>query len=190
MKKNWSSTAKWGLFRLKQGWCAAAWTSKGLSALILPQKNRAAALRKLHEYLPPVRESFWNQPEAAVPAAVQKQTRLALNQKPFRFSKFDVGFLTPFQERVLRATCQIPRGQARSYGWVARRAGSPRGFRAAGQALNRNPIPIFIPCHRVIAGGSRLGGYGGGIEWKIRLLKNEGVGVIRGIEGSYRVVNL
>lgn len=110
--------------------------------------------------------------------------------KPFWFSKFDISFLTSFQQRILRATLQIRRGEARTYGWVARKAGSPKGFRAAGQALTRNPIPIFIPCHRVIAGGNQLGGYGSGIGWKIRLLKNEGVRVNRDFEGSYRVGKL
>ena len=74
-----------------------------------------------------------------------------------------------------------------TYGWVARQAGSPRGFRAAGQALNRNPIFLLIPCHRVIAGGNRLGGYGGGLDWKINLLKGEKVRLLSMTDGSYKV---
>ena len=172
---------QWGFFRAAGGWSAVAWTAKGLSALVLPRKTKALALRGLHEYLPALPLSFWKTPRLVVPKDIQVQTRKALKGNPFRFTDFDIFFLTPFQQRVLTATCQIPWGQFRTYGWVARKAGSPRGFRAAGQALNRNPIPLFIPCHRVIAGGNRLGGYGGGLEWKIKLLKNEGITVNRGL---------
>ncbi len=171
----------WGVFRTVGGWCAAAWTGKGLSALVLPQKNQAQALRGLHEYLPTLPESIWKAPPAMVPKNIQRQTLKALSGKPFLFTDFDISFLTPFQQRVLAATCKIPRGQFRTYGWVALKAGSPRGFRAAGQALNRNPVSLLIPCHRVIADGNRLGGYGGGLEWKIKLLKNEGVRVNEGL---------
>jgi methylated-DNA-[protein]-cysteine S-methyltransferase len=171
----------WGFFRAPGGWCAAAWTPKGLSALVLPQKNRVEALQKLHEYLPPLSGKIWDQKAEIVPQNVQIQVRRALTGKPFKYSKFDISFLTIFQQKILKAACEIPWGQVRSYGWVARRAGWPKGSRAAGQALNRNSIPVFIPCHRVVASGNRLGGYGSGINWKIRLLKNEGVTINRGL---------
>jgi len=116
-----------------------------------------------------------------VPQEIQTETRKALGGKKFRLVGLDLSFLTPFQQKVLLATCQIPWGQVRTYGWAAQKAGSPRGFRAAGQALNRNPVAIFIPCHRVIASGGRLGGYGGDVEWKITLLENEGLRVKEGI---------
>lgn len=179
--ERWASSARWGLFRAKGGWCASVWTSKGLSVLILPRPNRAEALRRLHEYLPPLPEEFWERPPARVPQNIQTETQKALSGKKFRFSRFDLSLLTSFQQKVLLATCQIPWGQVRSYGWAAQKAGSPRGFRAAGQALYRNPVSLFIPCHRVIASGGRLGGYGGNVEWKARLLENEGLKVKRGI---------
>ncbi len=169
-----------GFFRAQGGWCAAAWTPNGLSALVLPCSTHSEALRGLHEYLPPLPAEFWEKPPLPVPKDIHIGILKALRGRPFQFSRFDISFLTPFQQRVLNATCWIPWGQVRTYGWVAAKAGSPRGFRAAGQALNRNPIPVFIPCHRVIAAGFKLGGYGGGLEWKIRLLKNEGLAVHRG----------
>lgn len=175
--KSWYSRLWKGVFTVGRGYCAVAWTRQGLSALVLPRKSKTTALRKLASYLPPLPEAIWNRPLAKVPPQIQKQTLAALKGRGFRLSKFDITFLTPFQQRILWATCQIPWGQYRTYGWVARKAGSPRGFRAAGQALNRNPIPLFIPCHRVVASGNRLGGYGGGIDWKIRLLEKEGVAV-------------
>ncbi len=185
-KKDWEKRADWGLFQAGSGWCAAAWTSLGLSALVLPQKKEAMALRKIQEYLPPLSVDFWKGKRKKVPRNIQRLVRLALLGKPFRFNRFDIFFLTLFQQKILKATCEIPWGQTRSYGWVARKAGSPRGFRAAGQALTRNPVSVLIPCHRVVAGANRLGGYGGGLDWKIRLLNNEGVTVIGGLVTSYR----
>jgi methylated-DNA-[protein]-cysteine S-methyltransferase len=87
----------------------------------------------------------------------------------------DLSYVTPFVRRVLTATMQVPAGNLVSYGDIARRIGQPRGSRAVGQALGRNPIPIVIPCHRVIASGGGIGGYGGGIAMKKRLLRLEGV---------------
>ncbi len=79
-----------------------------------------------------------------------------------------------FGRRVLRATAQIPYGSVATYGQVAARAGSPRAYRAAGTALGHNPIPIFVPCHRVLHAGGGLGGYTGGLERKRYLLGVEG----------------
>ncbi len=82
---------------------------------------------------------------------------------------------TPFQWRVLMAEKSIPRGQVRTYGQVALMAGCPRGFRAAGHALGRNPFPIVIPCHRAVRADGSLGGYLGGLPMKRALLEMEGV---------------
>ena len=86
----------------------------------------------------------------------------------------DLRDVTPFQRRVLLAAAKVPAGQVVSYGEIARRIGQPRGSRAVGQALGRNPIPIVIPCHRVVAAGGGLGGYTGGLVIKKKLLRIEG----------------
>jgi methylated-DNA-[protein]-cysteine S-methyltransferase len=88
--------------------------------------------------------------------------------------RIDLRGVTPFQRRVLEATSAVPPGQVVSYGEIARRIGRPHGGRAVGQALGRNPIPIVIPCHRVVAAGGRLGGYTGGLAIKRKLLRLEG----------------
>jgi methylated-DNA-[protein]-cysteine S-methyltransferase len=80
-----------------------------------------------------------------------------------------------FRRKVLRQTAKIPFGQTRSYMEMATRAGSPRAVRAAGSALGSNPIPIVVPCHRVLRTGGALGGYGGGLPMKQALLELEGV---------------
>jgi methylated-DNA-[protein]-cysteine S-methyltransferase len=85
----------------------------------------------------------------------------------------DRRLMSPFARRVLSATAAIPYGSASTYREVARRAGSPRASRAAGNALGSNPIGIVIPCHRVLRSGGSLGGYGGGVERKRWLLELE-----------------
>jgi methylated-DNA-[protein]-cysteine S-methyltransferase len=80
-----------------------------------------------------------------------------------------------FGRRVLRATARIPYGKVLSYAEVAAKAGSPRAYRAAGNALGSNRMPIVVPCHRVLATGGKIGGYTGGLERKQYLLGLEGV---------------
>ena len=86
----------------------------------------------------------------------------------------DLALARGFGRRVLAATRAIPFGQVRSYGEVARTAGSPRAARAAGNALGANPVPIVVPCHRVVHAGGGIGGYTGGLERKRVLLAVEG----------------
>jgi methylated-DNA-[protein]-cysteine S-methyltransferase len=78
-----------------------------------------------------------------------------------------------FASRVLAATAEIPYGTTSTYAAVAEQAGSPRGYRAAGNALGSNPLPIVVPCHRVLASGGGLGGYTGGVSRKQTLLAVE-----------------
>lgn len=81
--------------------------------------------------------------------------------------------MTAFEKRVLKITSTIPLGQTRSYSWVAQKAGKPKAVRAVGQALNKNPYPLLIPCHRVIHSDGRLGGYALGTKMKKQLLTLE-----------------
>ena len=94
-----------------------------------------------------------------------------------RFSgRIDLSRLTPFQQRVLRKIRTIPIGEVRSYQWVAKEIGAERAARAVGTALAKNPIPLLIPCHRVVRSDGRLGEYsGGGPSVKAKLLAFEGV---------------
>lgn len=87
--------------------------------------------------------------------------------------ELDWRLLSAFGRRVLRATAAIPYGSVSTYTEVAREAGSPRGARAAGNALGANPLPIVLPCHRVLHAGGGLGGYTGGLEHKRTLLAIE-----------------
>ena len=81
---------------------------------------------------------------------------------------------TAFQRSVWKAISSIPRGETRSYAWVARKAGRPRAARAAANACGANPVPIIIPCHRVIASDGSLGGFSSKLAIKRKLLAFEG----------------
>jgi methylated-DNA-[protein]-cysteine S-methyltransferase len=114
----------------------------------------------------------------AAPRKLDKPRRELDEYFTGRRRRFDLGLdwrLTQgFSRRVLRATGRIPYGSVSTYKRVASAAGSPRGSRAAGNALGSNPIPIIVPCHRVLHSGGGLGGYTGGIERKRLLLGVEG----------------
>lgn len=87
----------------------------------------------------------------------------------------DYGNASAFDRAVWRACAAIPRGEVRSYAEVAQWAGHPQAARATGQALGRNPLPVLIPCHRVLRADGGLGGFGCGLKWKKFLLRCEGV---------------
>jgi methylated-DNA-[protein]-cysteine S-methyltransferase len=89
----------------------------------------------------------------------------------------DVRALPAFQQLVLEELARVPYGETATYGGLAARIGRPRAARAVGGALNRNPIPIVLPCHRVVGSSGRLVGYAGGLDRKRALLELEGVEV-------------
>ncbi len=108
-------------------------------------------------------------------APVRRQLSDYLTGKRRRFAlPVDLRGVSSFQRRVLAAARRIPCGRVASYGEIAKRIGQPGASRAVGQALGRNPVPIVIPCHRVVAGGGKLGGYVGGASRKRSLLALEG----------------
>lgn len=112
-------------------------------------------------------------PEALALAAAQLQEYFA-----GRRQQFDVPLAlrgTPFQVKVWQALLEVPFGETRSYKQIAERIGSPKAVRAVGGSNNRNPVPLIVPCHRVIGAGGALVGYGGGLDIKTYLLDHEGI---------------
>ncbi len=152
------------------GTLRVAATDRGACALVLPgvgtPKRRVARLLALARPGPPDHPIL--QPLLAACRAYFDGEARALDDQPVDWS-----FATPFQARVYRTARTIPPGEVRSYGWVANQAGSPRGARAAGQALAANPVPLVVPCHRVVASDGSLGGFTGGLAWKRKLLALE-----------------
>lgn len=119
---------------------------------------------------------------AALPAKVRQWTALLKTAlatvldggKPTRLPPLDLTRATQFRRSVWMALRRIPTGHTRTYTQIAVATGHPRSARAVGQACAANPIPVLIPCHRVLASGGRLGGFSGGLSWKRRLLELEG----------------
>ena len=87
--------------------------------------------------------------------------------------ELDLSRATNFQREVWEITRRIPYGETRSYTWVAEQIKKPRAVRAVGQALSKNPLPIIVPCHRVVTSDGKLGGFSGGVEMKRCLLSLE-----------------
>jgi methylated-DNA-[protein]-cysteine S-methyltransferase len=151
-----------------RGEFTAVFSERGLAELNFPDQRREAGDRCTSKDLPRQIE-VWVQ-----------QTGRALEEifrgKPFQEAPpFDLSQGTNFQQSVWRALAKIPTGRTLSYGEVARAIGNPKAVRAVGGACGANPIPVLIPCHRVLAAGKKIGGFGGGLDWKRRLLAAEGV---------------
>ena len=96
-------------------------------------------------------------------------------KKPFPLKYLDFSQGTPFQQKVWQALWSIPFGKRVSYAEIAQKIGSPQTVRAVGNANGQNPLPLLIPCHRVICSDGSIGGYSAGVKLKRKLLKHEGV---------------
>jgi methylated-DNA-[protein]-cysteine S-methyltransferase len=145
-------------------------TRRGLVRVAFPEEDVDSVLERLARQLSP---RIVEAPASLEPARRELEEYFEGRRHGFDVA-LDWSLVGPFARRVLRVTADIPFGGVLSYGQVAAEAGSPRGSRAAGNALGSNPIPIVIPCHRVLRSGGAIGGYGGGPERKRWLLELEG----------------
>jgi methylated-DNA-[protein]-cysteine S-methyltransferase len=153
------------------GWVGVAWSAKGLVAVTLPHSTETEALARL-----PIATSVHpSEPSGLEVASFLEKLRRYYRGGKVEFKEpLDPSIGTGFQKRVWRITRSIPRGQTRTYGSIAREAGSPGAARAVGQAMAQNPWPPIVPCHRVVGHDGRLTGFGGGLEMKRQMLKFEG----------------
>lgn len=148
----------------------AATTKRGLVRVAFPEESIESVLERLARGLSP---RIVEAPVSLDPVKRELDEYFAGRRRTFEIP-LDWSLIGPFGRRVLHATAEIPYGGYLSYAEVASEAGSPRGSRAAGNALGANPIPIVIPCHRVLRTGGAIGGYGGGLDRKRYLLELEG----------------
>lgn len=146
-------------------------TDRGVVRVAYPDEGRDRVLDELAAQVSP---RILAAPERTDAARRELEEYLAGTRRVFDVP-VDWALVHGFATRVLRATARLPFGATSTYGQVAAEAGSPRAARAAGNALGSNPIPIIVPCHRVLHADGGLGGYSGGLERKRYLLQLEGV---------------
>ncbi len=158
------------LFDTAIGRCGIAWSGRGIAAVHLPEGREPDTRARVLERFPGARES---RPPAEVRRAIDAVSS-HLRGEPSDLSSvvLDMERVPPFSRRVYEATRAIAPGGTLTYGDIAARLGAGGACRAVGQALRRNPFPIIVPCHRVLAAGERVGGFSaaGGIATKLRLL--------------------
>ncbi|MDD5127416.1 MAG: methylated-DNA--[protein]-cysteine S-methyltransferase [Dehalococcoidales bacterium] len=161
-------------FETAAGWIGALSSANGLLSITLPRRSAPQALRSLGKRA----HDAILAPEIFHDLAARLQTYFSRQQVDFS-DILDLSSATTFQQRVWKVTRLIPYGKTQTYGWIAQQLGNPAASRAVGQALGANPLPIIIPCHRVLASNGRLGGFSGGLKTKKQLLKLEGIDGIK-----------
>ena len=151
-------------FKTPWGWMTVTASDKGLTSIDLSPSARASESRPAGD-----------DPAAAIVEEAKRQLLAYLDGTRQEFSlPVDWSAGTTFQRKVWRAITKIPYGRLRSYQWVAMRVGGKQYARAVGMALGANPVPLVVPCHRIVAHDGSLGGFSCGLPLKRRLLKLEG----------------
>lgn len=163
------------LFPTAFGTCGIAWRDGGLTRLQLPERDVSATERRLAPYGAPAKPD--DEPPWVQWAIVALQRYFVGRTVDFNGILVDLERCSAFHQRIYVALREIGWGRTTTYGALAAEVGAPDAARAIGQAMGRNPVPIIIPCHRVLASGGRIGGFSapGGATTKERLLELEGV---------------
>jgi methylated-DNA-[protein]-cysteine S-methyltransferase len=156
-------------FETPFGTMACASSERGLCFIELPRASGRGISGWVRRFAPDAQVTKGYAPNRL--AIAQIQDYLAGKREDFRL-ELDLR-ATGFQIRVYAALLEIPYGEVRSYGEIAAAIGEPAAARAVGAAAGSNPLPLVVPCHRVVASGGKLGGFGGGVALKKRLLALE-----------------
>jgi len=162
------------LFPTPVGLCGLAWGAYGVAAVQLPEADEPATVgRLLRAHRGAAQQRAGREQQRIIDDIV---ALLSGQPRDLRHIRLDLTPVPPFHRRVFEVVRNIPPGQTRSYGEVAALCGERHAARAVGQAMARNPFPIIVPCHRVLAAGGRSGGFSarGGVTTKLRLLSIEG----------------
>ncbi len=156
------------------GACAVAWGPNGITGVQLPERDEAATRARMQRRFPSAGRD--EPPTAVADAIAAMQSLLWGETTDLTAVVVDLGGTDDLARRVYEVARTIPHGATLSYGDIADRIGEPRLTREVGRALAGNPVPIVVPCHRVLAAGGRIGGFSanGGITMKLRLLAIEG----------------
>lgn len=168
-------TEGFSLFETTLGSCGVAWGPRGLTGLQLPEATGAATRSRMLRRFAPARE---RRPTESVERVIAEVVRLLEGVAvDLSWIELDMTGIPVFPARVYGVARSIPAGSTMSYGEIASRLGQPTEARLVGEALAKNPFPIVVPCHRVLAADGRPGGFSaaGGVMTKLRLLSIERV---------------
>ncbi len=168
------------LFDTELGTCGIVWGDLGITRLLLPERTAARTQARIREL---AADSAEAKPPRAVRSVINQLTRQLGSTPRAIDAELDLSGLSPFVCRVYQMLRAVPPGETITYGELAARAGSPGAARAVGRAMATNPMPLLIPCHRVLAANGKPGGFSayGGVATKAKLLAREGV-VLAGAE--------
>ncbi len=171
---------RYSLFDTALGAVGVAWSERGLTRLQLPESSRSATDCRVRGRFP---DTSRGEPPPQIKRAITAtQKYLAGERTDFTPLALDLAGVSDFHRAIYDAARRVGWGETVTYGELAERVGSPGAARAVGQAMGRNPIPLIIPCHRVLASGRKIGGFSapGGAVTKTRLLALEGVHLDQG----------
>jgi methylated-DNA-[protein]-cysteine S-methyltransferase len=169
-----TSRSSFCLFDTAIGSCSIAWSSRGVTSLWLPEETESDTRARVAHRFPDALES---EPPPSIQHAIDGIVALLTGEpRDLRDVQLDLDAVPAFHQRVYDVARTIRPGTTISYGEIASRVGEPDAARAVSQALGRNPIPIIVPCHRVLASHGKTGGFSapGGTATKLRLLAIEG----------------
>lgn len=163
------------IFETAIGPCGIVWNDYGIIGVQLPEATLGRTRSRLQKRFREAREA---EPSPEISAVIEKIVALLRGDKPdFSGAKLDIKTLPEFNHRVYKIASAIPHGAIMTYGEIAAKLGEePQVARDVGKALGENPIPLIIPCHRVLAANGKPGGYSGsgGVKTKLKLLTIEG----------------
>jgi len=188
---------KRAVFVTPLGWVGVAASERGICMVVLPKKNKKEVEQEFAEFSNEggecrnsnyPRSLFFTGRDLGVSPLAKGGERvvdrilakaLKLLKRYFSGARvsfdlpLDMRYYTAFQQAVWKATAEISHGETQSYAWIAKRVKNPKATRAVGQAMGANPIPIIVPCHRVISSAGKLGGFSAGVGMKKKLLELE-----------------
>ena len=175
------------VFGTARGFCGIAWSEAGIAAFRLPVSAPEAAARLLRRRVPDAETGA--PPEEVAEAIAAAQAYFGGEEVDFSRFRLDLSFRSDLFDRIYAAVRRLRWGETTTYGALAEALGvGPEAARDVGQAMARNPVPLIVPCHRVLAAGGRLGGFSalGGAASKARMLELEGVRPVEEPEPAQR----
>ena len=170
-------SAGYSLFDTAIGRCAIAWSERGVVGVQLPEASDAETAGRVRRHVPRALEE---PPPVEIERAIEALRALVSGDRDadraLASVAIDYGRRPELERRIYETLRTVPPGETTTYGALARRVGEPGAAQAVGQAMAKNPLPLLVPCHRVLAGDGALGGFSGpgGVEQKRQLLEIEG----------------